>query len=109
MKRHLLQNRVIAGEGRIDHGEIPLVGKIKEVHLYFPTWLSKEDFRIPGHLGRNLQTTAEVRFLFSGYLRSDTKTKAPGSFVDCVSVEIDFRCTRQRIVPGRKCVEVRAA
>jgi hypothetical protein len=33
MKRHLLQDRVIAGEGWIDDGEISLVGKIEEVYL----------------------------------------------------------------------------
>jgi hypothetical protein len=31
MKRHLLQDRIIAGEGRIDHGKIPLVREIEEI------------------------------------------------------------------------------
>ena len=58
VKRHLLQDRVVASEGRIDHGEIPLVREIEEVHLYFPTRLPIEDFCVPGYLGRDLQGTA---------------------------------------------------
>jgi hypothetical protein len=41
-------------------------------------------------------------------LRPDTKTKAPGSLVDCVGVEINFRRTRQRIVPLPEDVKVGA-
>jgi hypothetical protein len=31
MKRHLLEDRIVAGEGRIDHGEIALVREIEEI------------------------------------------------------------------------------
>jgi hypothetical protein len=102
MKWHLLQDRIVASEGRIDHGKIPLVREIEEIHLYFPARLPIKDFGIPGNLGRYFQSAAQVRFLLSGDLRSDTKTKAPGSLVNCVSVEINFRCTRQRIVTSGK-------
>jgi hypothetical protein len=74
MKRHLLQDRVVAGEGWIDDGEISLVCEIEEVHLYLPTWLAKENFSIPGNLGRDLQSAAQIRFLLAGDLRSDTET-----------------------------------
>ncbi len=108
VKRHLLQDLVVASKGRIDHGEIPIVREIEEVHLDFPTRLPIEDFCIPGNLGRYLQSAAQVRFLLAGDLRSDTKTKAPGSLIDCVGVEINFRRTGQRIVTSGKGVKVRA-
>ncbi len=58
VKRHLLQDRVVASDGRIDHREIPLVREIEEIHLYFPTRLPIKDFGIPGNLGRDLQSAA---------------------------------------------------
>jgi len=109
VKRHLLQDRVVASKGRIDHGEIPLVREIEEVHLHFPTRLPVEDFCVPGNLGRYLQSAAQVRFLLAGDLRSDAKTNAPGSLVDCIGVEINFRRTRQRLVPRREGMKVWAA
>jgi hypothetical protein len=54
MKRHLLQDRIVASESRIDHSEIPLVREIEEIDLYFPTRLAIKDFGIPGNLGRYL-------------------------------------------------------
>jgi hypothetical protein len=71
MKRHLLQDRVIAGKSRVDHGEISLVGKIEEVYLNLPTRLPIEDFCVPGNLGRDLQRAAQIRFLLAGHLRSE--------------------------------------
>jgi len=82
--------------------------EIEEVHLHFPTRLPIEDFCIPGNLGRYLQSAAQVRFLLAGDLRPDTKTKVLGSLVDCVGVEINFRRTRQRIVPLPEDVKVGA-
>jgi hypothetical protein len=66
MKRHLLQDRVVAGEGWIDYSEIALVRKIERVHLHLPTGLPRENLCIPGNLGRDLQRSAQVRFLLAG-------------------------------------------
>jgi hypothetical protein len=54
----LLQDRVISSEGWIDHSEIPFIGEVEEVHLYFPTGLPIKDLCIPSNLGRNLDVAA---------------------------------------------------
>ncbi len=54
----MLQDCVFSSEGRIDHREIPLIGEIEEVDLYFPTRLPIKDLGIPSNLGRDLEVTA---------------------------------------------------
>jgi hypothetical protein len=95
MEWHLLKDGVIPRKGRIDHGEIPLIGEVEEVHLHFPTGLPVKNFCVPCNLGGNLKGTAQVCFLLARDLRPDANAKAPRSLIYGVGVEINFRRTRQ--------------